>query len=239
MLFRSIGKLCLFASARSAGSKLQFRGEDIVVEDAATADLAGIDIGYKARKEMVPGTFEPKAFIVHEALVDAGHLGQKTWSGFYKYEKDAKERERSNLQIQLAHELKLALVIHARDAWDDLFDILDAEGLPERTVIHCFTGGPEEVVECLRRGADISIAGVVTFKNADDLRAAALLVPLDRLHVETDSPFLAPVPYRGRTNEPAYVAQVGEFLATLRGEDRDLLASSTRANTARLFGLPR
>ena len=166
-------------------------------------------------------------------------IGECGLDYFYEHSPRDEQKRVFADQIQLAHELKLALVIHARDAWDDLFDILDAEGLPERTVIHCFTGGPKEVAECLRRGADISIAGVVTFKNADDLRAAALLVPLDRLHVETDSPFLAPVPYRGRTNEPAYVAQVGEFLATLRGEDRDLLASSTRANTARLFGLPR
>ena len=169
-------------------------------------------------------------------LVGVGECGLD-----YYYEHSPREIQKRVFadQIQLAHELHLALVIHARDAWSDLFDILDAEGTPERTVIHCFTGGPNEAAECLRRGADISVAGVVTFKNAHDLRDAVLTVPLDRLHVETDSPFLAPVPYRGTTNEPAYVADVGTFIAALRGEDLDEFAAATRTNTARLFALPR
>jgi TatD DNase family protein len=171
-----------------------------------------------------------------DRLVGVGECGLDY---FYEHSpRDLQKRVFAD-QIQLAHELDLALVIHARDAWSDLFDILDAEGMPERTVIHCFTGGPDEAAECLRRGADISVAGVVTFKNAHELREAVLRVPLERLHVETDSPFLAPVPYRGKTNEPAYVAHVGEFIASLRGDDRDVFASTTRANTARLFALPR
>lgn len=156
----------------------------------------------------------------------------------YYYEHSPRDLQKQVFaaQIQLAHELNLALVIHARDAWDDLFDVLDGEGVPERTVIHCFTGGPDEATACLSRGADISIAGVVTFKNAGPLRDAARIIPLERLHVETDSPFLAPVPHRGRTNEPAYVAVVGEFIAALRGDDPATFAMATQANTARLFG---
>ena len=110
--------------------------------------------------------------------------------------------------------------------------------MPPRTVIHCFTGGPAEAEACLERGADISIAGVVTFKNAADLREALAVVPLERLHVETDSPFLAPVPHRGRTNEPALVAIVGGFIAEQLGIEVSVLQSATRANTARLFRLP-
>jgi TatD DNase family protein len=105
-------------------------------------------------------------------------------------------------------------------------------------VIHCFTGGPEEAQACLDLGCDISFSGIVTFKNAEALREAARLVPLDRIHVETDSPFLAPVPFRGKPNEPARVAVVGEAVAMVRGEDVSMLREQTTRNTARLFGLP-
>jgi len=158
----------------------------------------------------------------------------------YYYEHSSRDAQRSSFaaQLALAHELDLALVIHARDAFDDLFAVLDSEGVPPRTVIHCFTGTPREAEGCLARGCDISISGVVTFKNAEALREAAQLVPLDRLHVETDSPFLAPVPFRGRTNEPGYVAVVGEFVANLRGEQVDEFRAQTARNTTRLFQLP-
>ena len=158
----------------------------------------------------------------------------------YFYEHSARDAQRVSFaaQLGLAHELDLALVIHARDAFDDLFDILDSEGVPPRTVIHCFTGTPVEVEGCLERGCDVSISGVVTFKNAESLREATKLIPLDRLHVETDSPFLAPVPHRGRTNEPGFVSVVGEFVAALRDEDVALVRAQTSSNTARLFKLP-
>ncbi len=158
----------------------------------------------------------------------------------YYYEHSPRDQQKRAFarQIQLAHEHDLALVIHARDAWEDLFSVLDSEGVPPRTVIHCFTGGPADAEACLERGADISIAGVVTFKNAGDLRAALAIVPLERLHVETDSPFLAPVPHRGRTNEPALVAVVGEFVARELGIEVSVLQNATRENTARLFRLP-
>jgi hypothetical protein len=119
-------------------------------------------------------------------------------------------------QIQLAHARSLPLVIHTRDAWDDTFDVLAAEGVPERTIFHCFTGGPDEARRCLDIGAFVSFSGIVTFKNATDLREAATIVPLDRMLVETDAPYLAPVPHRGRTNQPAYVAHVAQCIADLR-----------------------
>ena len=158
----------------------------------------------------------------------------------YYYEHAPRDAQRLAFaeQIGLAHRYDLALVIHARDAWDDLFSILRSEGVPPRTVIHCFTGGPQEAEQCLALGCDLSISGVVTFKNAQDVRDAVLRTPLDRLHVETDSPFLAPVPFRGRTNEPAYVAVVGTYVAELLQMDPEDLKIQTRANTARLFGLP-
>ena len=174
------------------------------------------------------------------ALARAGHprlvgIGECGLDYFYEHSPRVAQREAFARQIQLAHELDLALVIHCRDAFDDLFEIFDVEGVPTRTVIHCFTGTPEEASRCLERGCDISISGVVTFKNADALREAARLVPLSRLHVETDSPFLAPVPYRGRQNEPALVSVVGEFLAQVREEDVEVVRQETSKNTARLF----
>ena len=177
------------------------------------------------------------------ALARAGHpklvgIGECGLDYYYEHSPRAAQRHTFAAQIGLAHELDLALVIHARDAFDDLFDVLTSEGVPARTVVHCFTGTPDDAEACLALGCDISIAGVVTFQNAELLREAARLVPLDRLHVETDSPFLAPVPYRGKTNEPAFVTVVGEFVAELRGESFTTLRDATSANTARLFKLP-
>jgi TatD DNase family protein len=138
-------------------------------------------------------------------------------------------------QIALAKEHNLSLVIHTRDAWEDTFNVLDSEGMPENTIIHCFSGGPNEARACLDRGAYLSFSGIVTFKNATDLREAAKICPLDRLLVETDSPFLAPVPHRGRPNEPAHVGIVGTSIADLRGHDVVDFASITSANALRAF----
>ena len=171
----------------------------------------------------------------HPKLVGIGECGLDY---YYEHSPRADQRRAFATQIALAHELDLALVIHARDAFDDLFDVLASEGVPERTVVHCFTGTTEDAQACLALGCDISISGVVTFKNAELLRDAVRSVPLERLHVETDSPFLAPVPYRGKANEPAFVTVVGEFVAELRGESFVEVREATRANTARLFRLP-
>jgi TatD DNase family protein len=170
----------------------------------------------------------------HPRLVGVGECGLD-----YFYEHSPREAQRRVFaaQIALAVELDLALVVHARDAFDDLFDIFASEGVPPRTVIHCFTGTPDDAEGCLARGCDVSISGIVTFKNAESLREAAKLVPLERLHVETDSPVLAPVPFRGRKNEPANVSVVGRYVAELRGEDVSQLQRATAANSARLFNL--
>jgi TatD DNase family protein len=171
----------------------------------------------------------------HPKLVGIGECGLDY---YYEHSPRSDQRRAFASQIALAHELDLALVIHARDAFDDLIEQLKSEGVPPRTVVHCFTGTPDDAQACLSLGCDISISGVVTFKNAELLREAVRGVPLDRLHVETDSPFLAPVPYRGKTNEPAFVTVVGEFVAELRGESFVEVREATRANTARLFRLP-
>lgn len=187
---------------------------------------------HDAREDL--GPVEALARTGHPKLVGIGECGLD-----YYYEHSPRDVQRRVFaqQIALAHELDLALVIHARDAFDDLIEILASEGVPERTVVHCFTGTPEDAQRCLVLGCDISISGVVTFKNAELLREAVRTVPLERLHVETDSPFLAPVPYRGTSNEPAYVTVVGEYVAELRGESFAAVREATSANTARLFNL--
>jgi TatD DNase family protein len=154
---------------------------------------------------------------------------------FYEHSPRAAQRAAFAAQIALAQALDLALVIHARDAWDDLFDVLAAEGVPERTVLHCFTGGPEEVDRCLAAGMYVSFSGIITFKNAGDVRAAATRCPLDRLLVETDSPFLAPVPHRGRPNEPALLPLVGATVAELKGCAVEEIAASSAEAAASAF----
>lgn len=156
---------------------------------------------------------------------------------FYDHSPRDTQAEVFARQIELAHQHDLALVIHTRDAWDDTFDILDRQGIPERTVFHCFTGGPTEVEEALKRGAYVSFSGIVTFKTAEELRAAARIVPLDRLVVETDSPYLAPVPFRGKPNHPGNVAVVGAFLADLLDVDEAEMARITTANAKTLYQL--
>ncbi len=154
---------------------------------------------------------------------------------YYEHSPRTAQREAFAAQIALAHTYDLALVIHARDVWDDLFDVLEGEGVPTRTVLHCFTGGVGEVDRCLRAGMYVSFSGIVTFKNAGDVRAAAERCPLDRLLVETDSPFLAPVPHRGRTNEPAFLPLVGAAIAAAKGCTVDEVKERSATAAATVF----
>jgi TatD DNase family protein len=155
----------------------------------------------------------------------------------YDHSPRGAQREVFAAQVALAHAHGLALVIHTREAWDDTFDVLAAEGVPSNTVFHCFTGGAVEVRRCLDLGAMVSFSGIVTFKTATDVREAVALCPLDRILVETDAPFLAPVPHRGRRNRPALLPVVGAALAEARGEATEVIASATWANAARTYGL--
>ena len=154
---------------------------------------------------------------------------------FYDHSPRPEQRVAFAAQIQLAHERSLPLVIHTRDAWEETFDILDAEGVPERTIFHCFTGGPAEARQCLQRGAYLSFSGIVTFKTATELHDAARLCPLERMLVETDSPYLAPVPHRGKANQPAYVTHVVQALSDLRSQPLDEVRSATVANACLAF----
>jgi TatD DNase family protein len=157
----------------------------------------------------------------------------------YHYEYSPRDLQRAAFaaQIGLARVHNLALVVHTREAWDETFEILANEVPPERTVFHCFTGGPSEARRALELGAYLSFSGIVTFKNADAIRAAAVMCPPDRLLVETDAPFLAPVPHRGQPNEPAHVSVVGAAVAALRGVSDEQLAAQTSDNATKVFVL--
>lgn len=148
------------------------------------------------------------------------------------------QRDAFARQIAWANAHRLPLVIHTREAWDETFALLDAEGTPDRTVFHCFTGGPVEARAALERGAHLSFSGIVTFPSAPDLREAAALCPLDRLLVETDAPYLAPVPHRGRRNQPAWLTAVGAVVAEVRGQEVVEIAAATHANAAAFYDFP-
>jgi TatD DNase family protein len=166
-----------------------------------------------------------------EKVVGVGEAGLD-----YHYDNSPSDQQREVFarQVEIARRTGKALVIHTREAWDDTFAALVDP--PERLVFHCFSGGAREAERALEIGAVLSFAGVVTFKNAEALRDAAALAPLDRIVVETDSPFLTPVPHRGKTNEPAYVSLVAEAIATVKGVPADEVARATSENAARLFG---
>ena len=157
----------------------------------------------------------------------------------YHYDHSPRDVQRGVFaaQVALAHRHDVALVIHTRNAWDDTFAVLAAEGTPPRTIFHCFTGGPDEARRCLDLGAYLSFSGIVTYPSAPELREAAAMCPLDRVLVETDSPYLAPVPHRGKPNRPALVAVVGAAVAAAKGLAADELAAASSANATAVYRL--
>jgi TatD DNase family protein len=162
-------------------------------------------------------------------------IGEAGFDLYYRHSEPADQEAAFRAQLRLAAERGLPLIIHSRDAWAETFAVLESDGVPARTVFHCFTGGPAEAERALSLGCWLSYSGIVSFKTADDLRAAAALTPADRLLVETDSPFLAPVPHRGKANEPAYLPAVGAALAAARDEPVEAVAETTRANALAFF----
>lgn len=178
-------------------------------------------------------------WLAHEKVLAVGECGLDYW---YEHAPRGRQEEALRGQIALARATGLPLVIHvrasrgSRDAFDDLLRIFDDAGA-ERAggVIHCFTGDLRFARECLARGFDISFSGIVTFKNAAELREVAAALPLERLLIETDTPLLAPDPYRGRRNEPAFVARVAECLAELHGTSAAALGERTAERARAAF----
>lgn len=140
------------------------------------------------------------------------------------------------VQLRVARERQLPVVIHTREAESDTLAILgEDDGSHTTGVFHCFSGDSAAAARALATGYYLSIPGIVSFPKATELRDAVRKAPLDRLLIETDSPYLAPVPYRGKRNEPAHVARVVEVMAEARGMSRDALSAAVAANTRRLF----
>jgi len=165
-------------------------------------------------------------------------IGETGLDYYYDHSPRPAQREVFRQSIQLARTLRLPVVVHLRDAYEDAVTILREESAAETGgVMHCFSGDRAQAKSFLDLGFDISFSGVVTFKNADELRAVAHMVPADRFLVETDAPFLAPVPYRGKRNEPAYVVHTAAAVAGVRGQALEEIAALTRANTERRFRL--
>ena len=165
-------------------------------------------------------------------------VGETGLDYFYDFSPRERQRALFRRHLEAAGEVGRPVVIHIRDAYDDALALVAEVGVPSGGVVHCFTAGPAECERALALGLHISIPGIVTFKNGDSIRAAIPLVPDDRLLVETDSPYLAPIPHRGQRNEPAFVAHTAARVAEVRGVSVESLTATTRANTIRLFGLP-
>ena len=199
--------------------------------DAGVYAALGIDphqaaSGEAARVEELRGLLEhPKAVAVGETGLD----------NFHRHAGPGEQRRLFEAQIALAGDLGLPLVIHSRDAAGETAAALASFG--GRVVLHCFSD-PELLPAALERGYYVSFAGNVTFPKAEELRTAAAQVPADRILAETDSPYLAPQPLRGRANEPAHVVHTVAVLAAARGDDADELGAQIEANAAAAFGLP-
>jgi TatD DNase family protein len=148
----------------------------------------------------------------------------------------ARQQESFKWHIELAKKTSKALVIHDRDSHDDVLSVLLEVGAPEKVIFHCFSGDVAMAKTCIERGYVLSFAGTLTFKNAPALREAVKLVPLDQLLVETDSPFLAPMPHRGALNTPAQIANIVRAMALERDADLGELATALGNNAERLFG---
>ena len=179
-------------------------------------------------------TFE--AFLLenldHQAVLAVGEIGLDFY--YLNSDKDIQEKV-FRRQIEIAVDKNLPIEIHTRDAEDETLKILNEFKGRVKGLVHCFSGSEKLMNDALMTGLNISISGIVTFKKAEELRRIVKLIPLDRIHIETDSPFLSPVPHRGKKNTPAYVVHVAEEVAKIYGISLEQLAKQTKENALKLF----
>ena len=214
---------------------------DAVLATAEREDDVMASVGVHPHEADVHPDVETETLVAraaHPKVIGIGESGLD-----YYYDRSDRDRQRQSFRahVAAARETGLPLIVHTRDAEEDTYAILagEMEQGAYPALIHCFTASRDFADKALALGLSISISGIVTFKNARDLQESARLIPADRLLIETDSPFLAPVPHRGRPCEPAYVADTARFLAQLRGEEVEQLAAATTANFYRLFSKAR
>lgn len=216
---------------------------DSSLEAVRIANLGGLPVDVLATVGLHPhdassGTGPLAGVLDAEGAAKVVAIGECGLDYYYEHSPREAQREALRDQLALAKDRDLAVVLHVRDAFEDLFEILGDVGVPERTILHCFTSGPEDARRCVAAGMCVSFSGIVTFKNAEPIRAALAEVPLDRLLVETDSPFLAPEPHRGRPNEPALVPLVGERIAATLNLNLSVVRGATASNASRVFNRP-
>ena len=236
----------VLARAQAAGVRCVVTiGVDLATSRAAVA-LAGRFAAVSAAVGLQPTTLTETAaeefagveeLAAHPRVVAIGETGLDSYWGKVPPEL---QREYFALHLALARRVGKPVVIHARSAEAAVADMVEAAAAafgPVRGVMHSYTGDAPTAARCVAAGLHISFAGMVTYKSAADLRGVAAAVPLDRLLVETDAPYLAPVPHRGRRCEPGYVADTGAAVAAARGEGVEAVAAATTANAVRLFGL--
>ncbi len=214
---------------RVAGSRRSGASKSHGVQLFATAGVAPHHVLETNENDLA----SVRNMLSEEVVVAVGEIGLD-----YHYDMPPdKQRELFAHQLEWAVEFQLPVVIHSREAEDDVLSSL-REKKCSRGVIHCFTEGPNMARGAVKLGFYVSFAGILTFKNAHALRAIAAEVPLERILIETDSPFLAPVPYRGKRNEPAFVVEVARTIAELHGISLEEVERITSENTRRLFLLP-
>jgi TatD DNase family protein len=233
----------VLANARAAGvtgflniSTRQREWNDVIAVAEANADVWAT-VGVHPHEADAHPDLGASALIDAASHPDVIAIGECGLDYYYDKSDRAAQRDRFEAHIDAARETGLPLVVHTRDAEDDTAEILERAVNKGRVrgVLHCFTGSWDLAKKGLDLGFYVSLSGIVTFKNAQDLQHTARKLPADRMLVETDSPFLAPVPHRGRTCEPAFVADTARFVAQLRGVEAETLAQETTDNFFKLF----
>ncbi|WP_308367227.1 MULTISPECIES: TatD family hydrolase [unclassified Microbulbifer] len=224
---RGVGKfLCVGISLENVDRVVDIAGRHEDVVCSVGVHPLDVDSGLADVDKLLELAQKPKVVALGETGLD------------YYYSTDTKEIQQQSFttHLQAAGRAQLPVIVHTRDAREDTIELIREHGSPEHAgVLHCFTESWEMAKAALDLNYYISLSGIVTFKNAGELRDVAQKLPLDRLLVETDSPYLAPIPYRGKPNIPAYVREVAEFIAELRGIPYEQLAEITTENFHRLF----
>lgn len=165
-------------------------------------------------------------------------LGEMGFDFFYNYSDEKSQKQCFQEQLEIAQKENLPIIIHCRDAFRQTYDLIKDVGLsPRGGVMHCFTGGVSEAEEAIELGLLISFSGILTFKTAKNIQEAATKISLEKIVLETDCPFLAPVPHRGKPNEPSLLPNTAAFLASLRGVSLEVIENATSQNAAQLFSL--
>lgn len=218
------------------GADLQTSIASVSLAEKYENIYAAIGVHPHSAKEMDNSTIEIlKSFAKREKVVAIGEIGLD-----FHYDNSPRDVQRKwfKEQLKLAKEVDLPVVIHTREASQETFDILkEAQDGKLRGVLHCYSGSVEMALEYIKLGFYISLGGPVTFNNAKVSREVAKAVPLDKLLIETDCPYLTPVPYRGKRNEPIFVKYVAETIAEIRGISLEELGEATNRNTKELFNI--